>query len=126
MPHLLELLKGRSADPESGRIGKDIAIAFFEFPEAAIEPVILRVGNDRGIEDIVPVIVLIDLPDESLDFYSDVFGGLFLHFFSEKASLLPGNHSANGLIIPDFDAGFGHPLRNNPETFLVLPKEHFP
>ncbi len=71
MPYLFEFVERWSTYSLRRRIGKDIMILFFKLPQVPEKTVIFLIGNDRGIQDIISVIVLVDLSGEAYDFLLD-------------------------------------------------------
>ena len=81
MFYFFEFIEGRSADALGGRIDGNIVVLFFKLFQLFEKPVILLIGNNRRIQDIIAVIVLVDLGDELFDFFLDVGGDGFHRMF---------------------------------------------
>ena len=73
MTHRLELLEGHGADPLRRRVGaRELRMLGFQLLETAEEGVVLGVRDERVVEHVVAVIVVLDLAAEPLDLLADV------------------------------------------------------
>ena len=71
MLYLIEFLKCRAAHALRGGIEEDILVRCFEILQSAEEPVILRIGDDRGVEDVIAIAVIVQLLDELFYLFLD-------------------------------------------------------
>ena len=64
MLYFFKFFERRGAHSLSRRIGKDVMILFFKFLQAPEETVVLRIGDDRRIKNVVAIVMLVDFLDE--------------------------------------------------------------
>ena len=75
-PNRLELVEGCRADALGGRVrAAELGMCLLQGLQPAEEGVVLLVGHDRVVEDVVPVVVVLDLLPEPLDLTTGVLRG---------------------------------------------------
>ena len=75
-PDRLELVEGCRADALGGRVRvSQLRVFLLERDELVVEAVVVGVGHLRVVEDVVPVVVVLDLLPEPLDLTTGVLRG---------------------------------------------------
>jgi hypothetical protein len=77
MPNFFELVERWCTHPMGGRIGKDVMISLFKLFEPSEEIVILCIGDNRSIENIVSIVVLVDVSHKFFDLFLVRIGDRF-------------------------------------------------
>ena len=91
--HLREETRGGGADRLRGRVRRgQIRVALLETPQLDDEAVILGIGDPRGIEDVVQLVVVDDEPSQLVDAGSDVRGNIRGH----RQAAMPAPTTASG------------------------------